>query len=88
MFGSVRWRYFGPRALVEDDSVRSKATSLVNLTAGYKITPSVRLALDVFNLFNRATATSTTSTRRACQANPPAASKISTRTRQRHEGYV
>jgi outer membrane receptor protein involved in Fe transport len=53
MFGSVRWRYFGPRALVEDDSVRSKATSLVNLTAGYKITPSVRLALDVFNLFNR-----------------------------------
>ena len=54
MFGSVRWRYFGPRALVEDDSVRSKATSLVNLTAGYKFTPSVRLALDVFNLFNRA----------------------------------
>ena len=54
MFGSVRWRYFGPRALVEDDSVRSKATSLVNLTGGYKITPSVRLALDVFNLFNRA----------------------------------
>ena len=54
MFGSVRWRYFGPRALVEDDSVRSKATSLVNLTAGYKFTSSVRLALDVFNLFNRA----------------------------------
>ena len=54
MFGSVRWRYFGPRALVEDDTVRSKATSLVNLTGGYKITPSVRLALDVFNLFNRA----------------------------------
>ena len=54
MFGSVRWRYFGPRALVEDDTVRSKATSLVNLTAGYKFTSSVRLALDVFNLFNRA----------------------------------
>ena len=35
-------------------SVRSKATSLVNLTAGYKFTSSVRLALDVFNLFNRA----------------------------------
>ena len=54
MFGSVRWRYFGPRALVEDDSVRSKATSLVNLTAGYKIHALVRLELDVFNLFNRA----------------------------------
>ena len=54
VFGSVRWRYFGPRALVEDDSVRSKATSLVNLTAGYKLTSSIRVALDVFNLFNAA----------------------------------
>jgi outer membrane receptor protein involved in Fe transport len=54
VFGSIRWRYFGPRALVEDDSVRSKPTSLVNLTAGYKLTPSVRVALDVFNLFNAA----------------------------------
>ncbi len=54
VFGSIRWRYFGPRALVEDDSVRSKATSLVNLTAGYKLTPSIRVALDVFNLFNTA----------------------------------
>lgn len=51
-FGSVRWRYFGPRALLEDDSVRSKATSLVNLTAGYTLTGSVRVALDVFNLFD------------------------------------
>jgi outer membrane receptor protein involved in Fe transport len=54
VFGSIRWRYFGPRALVEDNSIRSKATSLVNLTAGYKLTRSVRLALDVFNLFNAA----------------------------------
>ena len=54
VLGSVRWRYFGPRALIEDDTVRSKATSLVNLTAGYKFTSSVRLALDVFNLFNQA----------------------------------
>jgi hypothetical protein len=52
VFGSVRWRYFGPRALVEDNAVRSKATSLVNLTAGYKLTASVRVTLDVFNLFN------------------------------------
>ena len=54
VFGSIRWRYFGPRALVEDNSIRSRATSLVNLTAGYKLTPSVRVALDVFNLFNAA----------------------------------
>ncbi len=54
LFGSVRWRYFGPRALVEDDSVRSAATSLVNLDAGYALRPGVRLSLDVFNLFNAA----------------------------------
>lgn len=52
VFGSVRWRYFGPRALVEDDAMRSSATSLANLQAGYKLTKTVRIALDVFNLFN------------------------------------
>ncbi len=52
VFGSLRVRFFGPRPLIEDDSVRSDATSLVNLAAGYKITPKVRLVLDVFNLFN------------------------------------
>ena len=52
VFGSVRWRYFGPRPLLEDGSVRSAATSLVNLEAGYRLSPSVRLALDVFNLLN------------------------------------
>ncbi len=50
--GSVRWRYLGPRPLLEDGSVRSAATSLVNLEAGYRLSPSVRLALDVFNLLN------------------------------------
>ena len=52
VFGSVRLRYFGPRPLVEDDSVRSKATSLVNLEGGYRFARNVRLAVDVFNLFN------------------------------------
>jgi outer membrane receptor protein involved in Fe transport len=52
LFGSARWRYFGPRALVEDNSVRSNSTSLVNLQAGYKIRRDVRLVVDVFNLFN------------------------------------
>jgi outer membrane receptor protein involved in Fe transport len=53
-FGSIRWRYFGPRALVEDNSVRSSATSLVNLQAGYRCADRLKLALDVFNLFNAA----------------------------------
>src|SRR5262249_57558512 len=35
LFGSLRLRYFGPRPLIEDNSVRSKATTLVNLEAGY-----------------------------------------------------
>jgi len=52
LFGSVRWRYFGPRALLEDDSVRSQATSLVNLEAGYRFSRGVRLAVDVFNVFD------------------------------------
>jgi len=51
-FGSLRWRYFGPRALVEDDSVRSNATSLVNLQAGYAIARNSKLAFDVYNLLN------------------------------------
>jgi hypothetical protein len=52
VFGSVRWRYFGPRSLVEDQSLRSKATSLVNLEAGYRFTKEVRIAVDVFNVLN------------------------------------
>ena len=52
IFGSLRWRYFGPRALVQDDTVRSQATSLVNLQAGYQLTKHLRATADVFNLFN------------------------------------
>jgi TonB dependent receptor/TonB-dependent Receptor Plug Domain/Carboxypeptidase regulatory-like domain len=52
IFGSVRLRYFGPRALIEDDSVRSRATSLINAEVGYRLTKSVRVALDVFNLLD------------------------------------
>ena len=51
-FASIRWRYFGPRALVIDDSVRSPATSLVNLQAGYQVARRLRVTADVFNLFN------------------------------------
>jgi outer membrane receptor protein involved in Fe transport len=51
-FGSARWRYFGPRSLIEDNSVQSKATSLVNLEVGYQPAKNVRVALDVFNVLN------------------------------------
>ena len=52
VIGSVRLRYFGPRPLIEDNSVRSKATSLANLEAGYKFSKNAKLVLDVFNLFD------------------------------------
>ena len=53
-FGGARLRYFGSRPLVEDDSVRSSSSTLVNLRGGYALTPRIKLALDVFNVFDRA----------------------------------
>jgi outer membrane receptor protein involved in Fe transport len=50
--GELRYRYFGPRPLVEDDSVRSSASHLVNARVGYRVAPRVRLDLDVFNVLN------------------------------------
>jgi outer membrane receptor protein involved in Fe transport len=54
VFGGMRLRYFGPRALVEDDSVRSGSTNLVNAELGYKFSQQLRVGMDVFNLFNAA----------------------------------
>jgi hypothetical protein len=51
-FGALRGRYFGPRPLIEDDSVRSRPSLLFNARAGYKFDNGVRLQLDVLNLFN------------------------------------
>jgi outer membrane receptor protein involved in Fe transport len=51
--GSLQWRYFGPRPLAEDNSVRSAATSIAYLRVGHHIGPKARLGLDVYNLFNR-----------------------------------
>jgi hypothetical protein len=47
--GELRYRYFGPRPLIEDDSVRSAASSLLNARIGYRLTPRVRLNFDLFN---------------------------------------
>jgi len=52
-FGAIRLRYFGPRPLIEDNSVRSSASALTNLRLGYKLGKQTRLALDVYNLFDR-----------------------------------
>jgi hypothetical protein len=52
-FGTARLRYFGSRDLVEDGSVRSSPTTLVNGQAGARLTSRARIVLDVFNLLNR-----------------------------------
>ena len=52
-FGALQLRYFGPRPLIEDNSVRSKATATLNGRIGYKINPKTRIQLEVFNLTNQ-----------------------------------
>jgi hypothetical protein len=54
-FGALRGRYFGPRPLIEDDSVRSQASLIFNARAGYRFDNGLRLQLDVLNLFNART---------------------------------
>lgn len=51
-FGTVKLRYFGPRPLIEDNSVRSGATALVNARLGYKFDNGLRIQLDALNLLN------------------------------------
>jgi outer membrane receptor protein involved in Fe transport len=52
-FGALQLRYFGPRPLIEDDSVRSKATGTLNGRIGYKFSPKLRLSVEVYNLTDR-----------------------------------
>lgn len=52
-FGALQMRYFGPRPLIENNSVRSQSTNTLNGTGGYKITPTIRIQLECFNLTNR-----------------------------------
>jgi outer membrane receptor protein involved in Fe transport len=51
--GALRMRYFGPRPLIEDNSVRSKGTSTLNGRIAYKFSKSTQLELEGFNLANR-----------------------------------
>ena len=52
-YGSMRLRYFGPRPLIEDNTLRSNSTTLLSGRIGYKFDKKVRVQLDVFNLLNR-----------------------------------
>jgi outer membrane receptor protein involved in Fe transport len=50
---SLFMRYFGPRPLVEDNSVRSSSSTIFNAQASYRLNPKAQVALEVFNLFDR-----------------------------------
>lgn len=52
-FGAMQLRYFGPRPLLENNSIRSKSTATLNGRIGYKFNPKLKLELEGFNLTNR-----------------------------------
>ena len=51
-FGSLRVRYLGPYALIEDNSQRSKSSTQVEAQTGYKFSKHLKLILQGFNLLN------------------------------------
>ena len=53
-FADLRLRYFGPRPLIEDNSVRSHASTILNAQLGCRAVHRWTLALQAFNLLDRA----------------------------------
>ena len=52
-FGGVRVRYFGPRPLIEDNSVRSGPSTPVSARLGYKFADGLIVRVDAFNLLDQ-----------------------------------
>ncbi len=52
-FSSLRLRYFGPRPLTENNSVRSSETILLNAQIGYRFNDTWAFTADLFNLLDR-----------------------------------
>ena len=50
--GSLQLRYFGPRPLTEDNTLRSNSTATVNGKLGYKVNKDTKIELVGFNLLN------------------------------------
>ena len=50
--GGLRLRYLGPRPLIEDASVQSQRSLLVNADGSYQLAPRTRIVLDVLNLLD------------------------------------
>ena len=51
-FAALRYRYFGPRPVSEDDAFVSPPTGLLNGQLGYRFDSGWRVQLDAFNLLN------------------------------------
>lgn len=51
-FAGLRYRYFGPRPLTEDDALMSPATGLLNGRLGYRFENGWHVQIDGFNLLN------------------------------------
>ena len=51
-FSALRYRYFGPRPLTEDNAFVSPATGLLNGQLGYRFDNGWCVQLDAFNLLN------------------------------------
>jgi outer membrane receptor protein involved in Fe transport len=52
-FGGPRLRYFGPRSLTEDNSVRSDSTIMVSAMLGYEFNKNWKVQAELFNLLDR-----------------------------------
>jgi hypothetical protein len=50
--GSLRVRWFGQRPLVEDDSVRSRASTLVTGDVAFRVRPGWKVQASIFNLLD------------------------------------
>lgn len=51
-FGAARLRHFGSYPLIEDNSVRARASTLVNADLGYQILSGTRIQASVLNALN------------------------------------
>ena len=52
VFGAIRLRRFGSYALIEDNSVRARPSTLVSAEGGYQLATGTRVQLSVLNLLN------------------------------------
>lgn len=51
-FGGVKIRYFGPRPLIEDNSVRSGTRAPISARLGYAFADGTTVRLDAYNILN------------------------------------